>query len=174
MRPFHLRDADEAFTWFSDLDVMRYIPFGADSTIDQTRSRISRYIGHQNQYGFSKWVIVDRETNHLIGDSGFYSLPDSKGIELGYRLSRPYWGCGLATEVARRWIEVASEFLEESTLFAFAHPDNAASLRVMHKLGFKFSRNETLYGLKAPLFALPLKTTTGAQRKAGNPPNPDL
>jgi [ribosomal protein S5]-alanine N-acetyltransferase len=161
IRPFRLSDAEEAFGWLGDPEVMRYIPLGADSAIDDTKGRISRYIDHQNIYGFSKWVIVDRETHRLIGDSGFYNLPEKKGVELGYRLSRPYWGRGLATEVARRWIEVASDFTNESSLFAFAHPDNSSSFRVMNKLGFKFSRNEEFYGVQAPLFELSLKATKG-------------
>ncbi len=159
MRPFRVSDAEDAFEWFSDPEVMRYIPFGSDSTIDETIARVSRYIDHQDSHGFSKWAIVDNKTQRLIGDSGFYSLPEGKGVELGYRLSRPYWHRGFATEVGRKWIEVANEFLNESTLFAFAHPDNSASFRVMLKLGFRFSRDEVIYGLQAPLFELPLKTS---------------
>jgi RimJ/RimL family protein N-acetyltransferase len=156
LRPFELRDAPEAFSWFSDAEVMRYIPSGPDATVEDTASRLCRYIDHQATHGFSKWVIMDRETQRLIGDAGFYHLPDGKRIELGYRLSRPYWGTGLATEVARRWIEVATDFLTDSTLFAFTHPDNLPSRRVLQKLGFKHLGTEVLYGLEAPLYELPL------------------
>ena len=102
MRPFDLGDAEEAFSWLSDSAVMQYIPFGADSTIEDTIARIGRYIDHQNKYGFSKWVVEDRETKRLVGDAGFYVMPEDMGIELGYRLARSHWGRGLATEVVGR------------------------------------------------------------------------
>jgi [ribosomal protein S5]-alanine N-acetyltransferase len=154
MRPFESSDAQDAFSWFSDPEVMRYIPFGPDSTVSETSARISHYIDHQNTKGFSKWIIFDRESQKPIGDSGFYLLPDGKRIELGYRLARDFWGRGLATEVGQRWIEVANEFTDAKTIYAFAHPENESSFRVMRKLGFEFLQNENLYGLDAPLYSL--------------------
>ncbi len=154
LRPFALSDAETAFSWMSDTEVMRFIPLGPDYTIGQTSARISRYIGHQETHGFSKWIILDRESEQPIGDSGFSFLPDGKRVELGYRLRRSHWGQGLATEVATRWIEVASDFLTGETLYAFAHPENAASLHVMTKVGFTYFQNETFYGLDAPLYSL--------------------
>jgi ribosomal-protein-alanine N-acetyltransferase len=153
LRPFGISDAAEAFRWFSDSEVMRFIPHGPDHSVDQTSSRIARYIDHQNTHKFSKWIIIEQRSQKPIGDSGFYFLPDGKRIELGYRLSRDYWGQGFATEVAMRWLDVASEFLDAKTLFAFAHPENVASIRVMTKLGFEYVQNETFYGLNAPLYA---------------------
>src|SRR5262245_47067454 len=131
LRPFEMKDAETALSWFGDAEVMRYIPFGADSTVEATTERIGRYIEHQRVNGFSKWIIIDRSTNDPIGDAGFYRLPDNLGVELGYRLCRSHWGRGLATEVAQRWIELAGEFLAESTIFAFSHRDNSSSMGVL-------------------------------------------
>ena len=169
MRPFDFSDAEQAFLWLSDSTVMQYIPFGADSTIEDTIARIGRYIDHQNRHGFSKWVVEDRKTKRLVGDAGFYVMPEDMGIELGYRLARTHWGRGLATEVAGRWIEVASEFSDASTLFAYEHPDNSASFRGMDKLGFQFSRNEIIYGSEEALYELSLNTTNSEQAAAPNP-----
>lgn len=157
LRPFAHSDAEAAFSWMSDTEVMRFIPLGPDATLDQTCARISRYIEHQETHGFSKWIILDRESRQPIGDSGFFFLPDGKRVELGYRLRRSHWGLGLATEVATRWIEVAGDFLPGETLYAFAHPENLASLHVMTKVGFTYFQNETFYGLDAPLYSLEIE-----------------
>lgn len=154
LRPFELSDASEAFSWFSDAEVMRHIPLWPDRTVEDTLARITRYIAHQNQHGFSKWVIIDRDSGKLIGDSGFHFLPDGKRIELGYRLTRSHWGRGLATEVGRHWIEAALYFTQEPMLYAFAHPDNAVSLHIIRKLGFKYLHHEVLYGWEVPLHGL--------------------
>jgi [ribosomal protein S5]-alanine N-acetyltransferase len=161
-RPFEPDDAAEAFSWFSDAEVMRYIPSPPDAKLEDTVARLRRYITHQETNGFSKWVIIDRQTQRLIGDAGLYHLPDGRGIELGYRIARPHWGTGLATEVARKWIEVAPDFLDISTLFAFTHPANATSQHILQKLGFTYKRMETLYGWEAPFYELSLFPDTKA------------
>ena len=71
-----------------------------------------------------------------------------------YRLARGHWGKGLATEVGRRWIEVAPEFIDEPVLHAFAHADNATSLHVIRKLGFEDSHQEMVYGWEVPMHVL--------------------
>lgn len=84
LRPFRSADAVAAFEWFSDPDVMRYISFGPDTTVEQTSKRISRYIDHQTTHGFSKWIMLDRYSETPIGDAGFFLLPDGNRVELGY------------------------------------------------------------------------------------------
>ena len=161
-RPFEPDDAAEAFSWLSDPEVMRYIPSPPDAKLADTVARLRRYITHQETNGFSKWIIIDRLTQRPIGDAGLYHLPEGKGIELGYRIARAHWGTGLATEVARKWIEVAPEFLDISTLFAFTHPANATSQHILQKLGFTYKRMETLYGWEAPFYELALFPDTKA------------
>ncbi len=156
MRPFQLSDAEASHAWFSDPEVMRFIPSGPDQNLGQTQTRIARYMDHQARHGFSKWLIIDKNTQQPIGDSGFYHLPDGDRVELGYRLARPYWGQNFATEVASKWLEVASHFLNRSTLYAFALPENTASLRVITKLGFQHPHTEVLYGVEVPLYSLQL------------------
>jgi RimJ/RimL family protein N-acetyltransferase len=157
MRPFQYSDAQTAFEWLSDSEVMRYIPFGGDSTLDQTIQRISRYIEHQSNYGFSKWLIHENDSKSPIGDSGFFHLPDGVRVELGYRLKRSHWNRGIATEVARSWLSVAKDWFGFTEVYAFAHPENSDSLHVLQKLGFTYFQTERLYGIDAPLYryALP-------------------
>jgi RimJ/RimL family protein N-acetyltransferase/quercetin dioxygenase-like cupin family protein len=162
LRPFELTDADAAFAWFSDPEVMRYIPSEPDATVRQTEERIGRYIEHGRKHGFSKWIILDEKTGAPMGDAGFYTIPDSDRVELGYRLARKEWGKGLATEIAARWLEVAPEWYGFREVFAFAHPENASSLHVMEKLGFRYSHMEKIYGMEAPLHRLLLTPEVGA------------
>ncbi len=158
LRPFQPSDAEAAFSWFSDFEVMRFIPFGPDATLEASSARLARYLEHETKYGFSKWIILDRETGVPIGDSGFFHLPDLKRVELGYRLAKPWWGQGLATEVAAKWLEVARPWYGFERIYAFASPENAPSIQVMKKVGFHYSHREELYGMDAPLYSLDLKS----------------
>ncbi len=147
MRPFEEADAEEAFAWFSDLEVMKFIPSGVDATLEDTRRRIARYREHQARFGFSKRLIIDRETDQAIGDSGLFHLPDGKRIELGFRLARPYWGVGDAAEVGRAWLNWFDAHLAGEALFADVHFDHVKSQRVLGKLGFHTLHSESVYGM---------------------------
>jgi RimJ/RimL family protein N-acetyltransferase len=100
MRPFEETDAEETFAWFSDLEVMKFIPGGADATLEDTRRRIARYRAHQTRFGFSKRLIIHRETGKAIGDSGLFHLPagdesNSASVSpdpIGESATRTKWG----------------------------------------------------------------------------------
>lgn len=145
LRPFEETDAEAAFAWFSDPEVMRFIPRGPDFEVAGTARRLATYREHHTRHGFSKWLILHRETGETIGDSGPMHLPDGIRVELGYRLARPYWGAGYAEEVARGWLAWWEVHQPGRPLYADVHPDHLKSQRVLTKLGFERSHMETVF-----------------------------
>lgn len=156
MRPFELADARAAH-WFRDPDVMRFIPKGHDETAEASVARVQRYLAHQAAHGFSKWIVQDKASGELIGDAGYILLPDGERVELGYRFAKAAWGKGLATEVARAWLDVGAAWFQFNRVYAFAHADNRGSLHVMEKLGFTYLHREPLYGFDAPVYVIELR-----------------
>ena len=73
----------------------------------------------------------------LVGGIGL-ALNDS-GVELGYWITRAYWGLGFATEAGRAVVDLADKGLRLPRLVAGHLADNPASARVLHKLGFQRS-----------------------------------
>lgn len=71
----------------------------------------------------------------LVGGIAFDSTDD--GVELGYWIARPYWGLGFATEAGRAMLDIADNGLRLPKLRAGHFADNAASGRVLTKLGFE-------------------------------------
>jgi [ribosomal protein S5]-alanine N-acetyltransferase len=152
LRPFEEADAEEAFAWFSDPEVMKFIPRGADVTLENTRRRIAGYREHQARFGFSKWLVIHRETGKAIGDSGLLHLPDGKRIELGFRFAKPSWGAGYAAEVGRGWLEWFDAHLAGEPLFADVHADHVKSQRVLAKLGFRPSHSEVVHEMPMVIY----------------------
>jgi len=72
----------------------------------------------------------------MIGSAGYFRRR-SGAAELGFWLGREHWGLGLATEAAMEVIRYG--FVEDGQVaFSSAHfIDNAASSRVLAKLGFE-------------------------------------
>lgn len=71
----------------------------------------------------------------LIGSCGLGRRP-SGAVELGYWISRPYWGRGYATEAGEALVDIARA-LGIERLEASHFLDNPASGRVLEKLGFQ-------------------------------------
>jgi RimJ/RimL family protein N-acetyltransferase len=71
----------------------------------------------------------------LIGACGLGRRP-SGAVEMGYWISRPYWGRGFATEACLALIDIARA-LALPSLEGSHFVDNPASARVLDKLGFE-------------------------------------
>ncbi|HEY6047525.1 MAG TPA: GNAT family N-acetyltransferase [Sphingomicrobium sp.] len=71
----------------------------------------------------------------LVGSCGL-GRRASGAIELGYWITRPFWGHGIATEACAALIDIARTLgLEQLEASHFL--DNPASARVLEKLGFQ-------------------------------------
>lgn len=161
LRPFQAADAPLAYPWLTDAEIMRYMPTGQDHTLEQVEARVARYITHQERYGYSRWLIYDRTSGEAIGDAGLLTLPETGEIELGYRLVKPRWGQGLATEAAQGWLDYAFGQLGLAELIAFSHPDNSASVRVMQKCGFHFLRQDQVSGMEVVVYGIQKPASAG-------------
>lgn len=83
------------------------------------------------------FVIAERTGGapRLVGACGL-SRRHSGAVELGYWVARAHWGRGIATEACTALVDIART-LGIPTVEAFYFIDNAASARVLEKLGFE-------------------------------------
>ncbi len=71
--------------------------------------------------------------------SGEEKPGQSAQAELGYWIGRPYWGRGYATAAATIAIDLAFRDLATERLIAMCLETNAASWRILEKVGFRFT-----------------------------------
>lgn len=93
------------------------------------------------------WATVFKPGGPYIGYCGVYthigpagSIAD-EGV-LAFYLARAYWGCGLATEAGRAFIDFGFGELNLSRIVATVEVGNEASIRVLNKLGFTWVRRD--------------------------------
>lgn len=154
LRPFTLEDAEACHPWFSDPEVMKFIPGGRDTTLADTQHRIQRYLDHGQRYGFTKWLITDRITGALLGDGGLYHLPDGDSrVELGFRLARPHWGQGYAAEMGRAWMDLFPRLCPGQPLHGIVMSTHRQSQKVLEKLGFELEGTEEIYGCEMRVYS---------------------
>jgi RimJ/RimL family protein N-acetyltransferase len=161
LRPFEPSDAEAAFGWFGDSVVMRFTPTGPDKSTEETKARLVSYAKHQLVHGFSKWLVLDRDSGVAIGDSGLLVLQDYSWVDLGFRFAQRYWGRGFATEAAFAWVGAAFDEFRVGQLGAFVNPQNIASIRVLEKVGFHAERRDMVMGMDSIVFSLDANTRKG-------------
>ena len=141
---------------YGDRETMRWIGGGDaySKSLEESEARLGRLIDHQERHGFSLWAVTERASGSVIGDCGLILLAHrGPEVELGYRLGKPYWGRGYATEAAGAWLAHGFGELGLERIVAVTHPENVASRRVLEKIGMRFD-GPTLYeGARAWLYA---------------------
>lgn len=84
------------------------------------------------------FAVTDRETGALYGAVGLTLDPEHDRAELGYWVGRPFWDRGYATEAARAVLAWGFDSLGLRRICARHFVRNAASGRVLAKLGMRW------------------------------------
>jgi ribosomal-protein-alanine N-acetyltransferase len=137
LRPFEDSDADALFALHSSAHVLRYW----DSPPWTEPSRAERFVADCRQLaeaGTGARLAVDRvDDRAFIGWCAVTRFnADYRSASLGYVLDDAAWGHGYATEAARALLQWAFGALDLNRVQAEIDTRNAASGRVLEKLGF--------------------------------------
>ncbi len=141
LREFTLDDAEAFYPLCTDPAIIRYThdPGGVTS-VEQAREILrTRPIADYQKYGFGRLACVLKSSGLVIGFSGLKYLDDLREVDVGYRFLPAYWGLGLATEACRPVIRHGFDALKLQSIIGLVSPENAASVRVLEKLGLTFS-----------------------------------
>jgi len=122
----------------TDPEVMRYITGGAPWTDEQIQSFAERQRATYAERGFCRWKLLLKPAAEMIGFCGVGYWRNCSDPEIGWWLARAHWGRGLATEAARAALRHAFERTELNRIVSVAKTGNAASIRIMRKLGLTF------------------------------------
>jgi RimJ/RimL family protein N-acetyltransferase len=135
------RDADLApfAALNADPEVMRYFP----STLAQEQSdEFAGYVYETiERQGWGLWAVEVTDGPPFIGFVGLNRVSFEEhftpAVEVGWRLDRPFWGNGYATEAAAAAVTFGFEQLHLEEIVSFTSTVNEPSIRVMRRLGMR-------------------------------------
>lgn len=140
IRDFEESDWRAVHVFRSDPEVARYMDF-VPETEEQAQEFVKNCIFHnQQEPRFShNCAIVLKDTQQVIGWIGFGHPSDkSKGDrDFGYALNRAFWNRGYMTEALRAVLAYCFEVEGVQSVFGECYAANAASARVMEKVGMR-------------------------------------
>lgn len=132
-------DAEAVFAYASDPEVTRYVVWDTHRSIQDSRAFLELAVQKYKSGGEPDWGIVYKGDHRFVGTCGFVGWDvDHARAEIGYVLSRKYWGRGLMPEALRAMIAFGFERMGLNRIEARCIAENTASARVMEKVGMTY------------------------------------
>jgi [ribosomal protein S5]-alanine N-acetyltransferase len=146
-RPHEAGDLETFCAMEMDAEVRRYVG-GAPRTREAAEERFWGRAMQPAEGRLAMWATVLKSEDRYVGRCGLYPHLDggTKVVGeavLGFYLSREVWGRGLASEAGRAFIEFGFGELAMARIVTAVEVGNAASVRVLEKLGFGMVSHET-------------------------------
>src|SRR5258707_14291155 len=143
------RDSDLA-PWAgmnADPEVRQYL--GPLLTFEQASAWVLTFQDDLDRYGFGFWAVEVRASGEFIGFTGLGTVDEEMpftGVELAWRLARPAWGHGYATEAALAALEDGFDIMGLPEIAACTMARNLRARAGMPRLGMNTNSGECFDG----------------------------
>ena len=155
LRPFRESDVEDLYAYASVDGVGQMAGWKPHASIDESRNVLNMFIREKKTL-----ALVWQETGTVIGSLGLETidkslpLPESlQGREIGYALSKDYWGRGLMPEAVKAVIDFCFHTWQFDYLTCGHFLWNHQSRRVVEKCGFTYLQDcihRTAFGTEEP------------------------
>ncbi len=98
------------------------------------------------QNGFGLFKVSSKATREALGICGLVKRPELHLPDLGFAFLETHWGYGYALESSRTVLQHAATEFEVIRVAAIVNTNNAASIGLLNKLGFKFEKMVRMTG----------------------------
>lgn len=122
--------------WASDPEVTRFLTWPPHTSIEVTENLLTDWISRYEDGGYFNWVMEYKETGKAIGNISVVKLhEDIDAADVGYCMSRKYWGQGLMSEALKGVMDYLFDVVGLNRVAANHDVNNPRSGRVMDKAG---------------------------------------
>lgn len=140
-------DVDSFYEIYRDREITEYM-----EDLYEDREKERQYIRDYIEkvyafYGFGMWTVCLKETGEVIGRAGLSMREGFEEPELGYVIGKTWQRQGIAAEVCLEILNYAGNELGLEQIRALMHPENTASQRLCHRLGFYYEREIEVDGI---------------------------
>lgn len=139
LEPLRREHAERLFAKLSDQRIYSFIPKDAPTSLQMLEARCQKLETRKSPAGdqlWLNWAIRLKVQNEYIGTVQA-TVRENNNANIAYELTPDYWRQGYATEACLRIIECLFADYRLTEIFAEVDTRNAASWRLLEKLGFE-------------------------------------
>ena len=162
LRRFITSDAAFALRLLNEPSFIENIADRGVRTLEQAaRYLLEGPIASYQRHGHGLYLVELKPSLHPIGMCGVLKRAGFLEVDLGYAFLPEFWSQGFAFESASAVLNLVRSVLRAPRIIAFVSKGNAASIRVLRKLGFSYAGETHLEPAFAAvsLFQLELQET---------------
>jgi len=149
-RPILESDLSYLLPLDGDPETMQFFPGGA-RTEDEIKNKIKTYSEFYTKNRYGVFMVFDLNSEDFIGRAGFAEIENGE-IEIGYLISKNYWGKGYATQMVKDLLTWANTHIPKDKIIAFTPANHIASERVMQKAGMTYVKKDVMKGLDCVIY----------------------
>lgn len=160
LREITLEDLDALYELYRPKEMTRYMD-GLYENRQKEEAYTKAYIEHMYRfYGYGLWLVVEKETDQIIGRAGLGNL-EVEGevqLELGYLIAKEKQRQGYATEVCLGILDYARAATDFATIHCLIQKENRISIHLAEKLGFCWEKSVICNGKEMQRYSKILQT----------------
>jgi RimJ/RimL family protein N-acetyltransferase len=118
---------------------------GVRSTEDAHRYLREGPMAMYERFGFGLWHTARKSDGVAVGMCGLLRRDNLPDVDVGYAFLPEYWGLGFAHESAAAVLRLGAAKFGLKRAIGVVSAGNAASIRVLEKLGMSFERMFAMY-----------------------------
>ena len=133
LRPFKMEDLEDLFEFTADEEATRYL-YAAHKDSEQTKRMLTNYY---LQEPYCKYAVELKDSKKMIGTVEFRIKEYDQNAEIGYTLTRTYWGNGYMSEALALVLDIAFNKVQLASVYAQYDVRNEASGKLLTRLGMQ-------------------------------------
>ena len=139
LRPWRQTDLDDLYAYASVDGVGQMAGWKPHESKEESQKILDMFIGHKKTFALEyQGKVIGSLGIEQYNEDHFPEFADKKCREIGYVLSKEYWGQGLMPEAANELLRHAFEDIGMSKVWCGYYEGNIKSKRVQEKVGFKY------------------------------------
>ncbi|SFT27190.1 GNAT family N-acetyltransferase [Paenibacillus sp. BC26] len=143
LRQMNAADAGDIYAFYSDPLVTKHLDWYGPSSVEDTRVLIDSWNEAYEDKKLIPWGISLNSTRQFVGTlmlmpiRGHFNEAPYFPLTLGFDLKPECWNKGIMSEALRSVLDFNRKHIGHHRIQAEVLPENAASLKVLKKLGFQ-------------------------------------
>ncbi len=146
IRSFVETDIPEYARIVADPRVTKYLQDGSPHPYEEAAAYVHDAVRRDASSGISRYAVVRKIENDLIGFCGFKELDDY--VDFGWRYAQHVWRQGYGKEAAFAVLDYGLAALNLKMISAGAFVENVGSVRIIEQLGFRDPQYTYVLGRK--------------------------